>query len=74
MIQPTVDLKGDKDIAMLLKVLEKDILQDRHLIKVLKKLAKPLISTIRKKAPKDTGGLRRSIGIIKRIKYKKGRL
>lgn len=68
----STDIKGDEEVAKLLKVLEKDILQDRHLIKTLKQLAKPLIQSIKKKAPKDTGRLRKGIGIIKKIKYRKG--
>jgi hypothetical protein len=72
----TTDIKGDAEVAKLLKVLEKDILQDRHLVKTLKVLARPLIGSIKKKISSagliDTGNLKKSIGVIKKIKYRRG--
>ena len=73
MLTPTTEIEGADSLDALFKHLGQDALKDAQLKKALRELAKPLISSIRSKTPVDNGTLKRSIGIIKRIKSGRGR-
>lgn len=71
----TASITGDKELDRVLKDLGQNALKDSVIKQGLKKLAKPVIETMKNKseAKKDgTNQLARSIGVIKKIKSKKG--
>ena len=75
MITPLTTITGDKELDRVLKDLGQNALKDSVIKQGLKKLAKPVIETMKNKseAKKDgTNQLARSIGVIKKIKSKKG--
>jgi HK97 gp10 family phage protein len=71
----TTIITGDIELDRVLKDLGQNALKDSVIKQALRKLAKPVIQTMKKKskAKKDgTKELARSIGVIKKIKSKKG--
>jgi hypothetical protein len=76
MLTPTTTITGDKELDRVLKDLGKNALKDSVIKQGLRKLAKPVIETMKKKskAKKDgTNQLAKSIGVIKGVRSKKGR-
>jgi len=73
MLTPTTTITGDKELDRILKDLGKNALKDADIKRGLKKLAKPIIKDIRSNINNVTRNLSKSIGIIKKIRHKKGR-
>tara|TARA_Y100000004_G_scaffold141779_1_gene161254 strand:+ start:565 stop:999 length:435 start_codon:yes stop_codon:yes gene_type:complete len=72
----TASITGDKELDRVLRDLGQNALKDSVIKQGLRKLAKPVIQTMKKKskAKKDgTNQLAKSIGVIKRVRSKKGR-
>lgn len=72
-IIPTTSITGDQKIDQILKALGKEAIKDADIKAVLRKVARPLINDIKSKTPVDEGNLKKSIGIIKGLKGKKGK-
>lgn len=72
-ILPKVSLTGDKQIDQILKELGREAIKDAEIKSVLRKVARPLINDIKSRTPVDEGNLKKSIGIIKGLKGKKGK-
>ena len=70
---PKFSITGDKELDTILRGLGKDAIKDSEIKRALKKVAKPLINDIRKNINNVTGNLGKSIGVIKKIKSRKGR-
>jgi len=73
MITPSAKITGVKNISDLLKELGHDALKDSQIKQGLRKLAKPIIQSIKSKAPVDLGTLKKSIGVIKGLRSRKGK-
>ena len=76
MLTPTVTITGDKELDKILKDLGQNALKDSQVKQGLRKLAKPIIKTMRDEAKaekKGTKQLSKSIGVIRRVKSKKGK-
>ena len=72
----TASITGDKELDRILKDLGQNALKDSVIKQGLKKLAKPVIKTMKDEAKAEKKGTRqlaRSIGVIRRIKSKKGK-
>jgi len=70
---PKFSITGDKELDTILRGLGRDAIKDSEIKRALKKVAKPLIQDIRKNINNVTGNLGKSIGVIKKIKSRKGR-
>tara|TARA_R110000803_G_scaffold14673_8_gene40759 strand:- start:1925 stop:2359 length:435 start_codon:yes stop_codon:yes gene_type:complete len=70
---PKISITGDHKIDQILKELGKEAIKDADIKQVLRKVARPLINDIKSRTPVDKGTLRKSIGIIKGLKGKKGK-
>tara|TARA_Y100001972_G_scaffold30620_1_gene37730 strand:+ start:928 stop:1365 length:438 start_codon:yes stop_codon:yes gene_type:complete len=76
MFTPTTTITGDKELDKILKDLGQNALKDSQVKQGLRKLAKPIIKTMKDEAKaekKGTKQLSKSIGIIRRVKSKKGK-
>lgn len=76
MFTPTTTITGDKELDKILKDLGQNSLKDSQVKQGLRKLAKPVIKTMKDKAKakvKGTKQLAKSIGVIRRVKSKKGK-
>ena len=76
MLTPTTTITGDKELDRILKDLGQNALKDSQVKQGLRKLAKPVIKTMKEKAKADIKGTRqlsRSIGVIRRVRSKKGK-
>ena len=76
MLTPTTTITGDKELDRILKDLGQNALKDSQVKQGLRKLAKPVIQTMKEKAKAEKKGTRqlsRSIGVIRRVRSKKGR-
>ena len=76
MLTPTTTITGDKELDKILKDLGQNALKDSQVKQGLRKLAKPVIQTMKKKAKaekKGTKQLSKSIGVIRRVRSKKGK-
>jgi HK97 gp10 family phage protein len=76
MITPRVTITGDKELDRILKDLGQNALKDSQVKQGLRKLAKPIIKTMKDEAKaekKGTKQLSKSIGVIRRVKSKKGK-
>ena len=76
MITPWVTITGDKELDRILKDLGQNALKDSQVKQGLRKLAKPIIKTMKDEAKaekKGTKQLSKSIGVIRRVKSKKGK-
>lgn len=72
-IIPTTSITGDKQVDQILKALGREAIKDADIKAVLRKVARPLINDIKSRTPVDEGNLKKSIGIIKGLKGKKGK-
>lgn len=76
MLTPTTTITGDKELDRVLKDLGQNALKDSQVKQGLRKLAKPVIETMKEKAKAKINGtkqLAKSIGVIRRVKSKKGK-
>lgn len=78
MLTPTTSITGDKELDRILNQLGNKALKDSVIKQGLRKLAKPVIQTMKQKAKakdtfKATKKLAKSIGVIRGVKSKKGR-
>ena len=69
----TASITGDKELDRILKDLGQNALKDSVIKQGLKKLAKPIINDIRSNINNVTKDLSKSIGVIKKVRSKKGR-
>lgn len=72
----TASITGDKELDRVLKELGQEAIKDSQIKQGLRKIAKPVIETMKKKAKAKKQGtkeLAKSIGVIKKIKSKKGK-
>ena len=69
----TASITGDKELDRALKDLGQNALKDSVIKQGLKKLAKPIINDIRSNINNVTKDLSKSIGVIKKVRSKKGR-
>lgn len=65
-------MTGDKELDNALRQLGKEAIRDSDLKRGMKKLAKPFIKDIKSNIHDVTKNLRKSIGIIRKTKSKKG--
>tara|TARA_Y100001973_G_C5117952_1_gene291165 strand:- start:17 stop:445 length:429 start_codon:yes stop_codon:yes gene_type:complete len=72
MITPLTTITGDKELDRVLKDLGQNALKDSVIKQGLKKLAKPIIKDIRGNINNVTKDLSKSIGVIKKVRSKKG--
>lgn len=70
---PKFSITGDKELDTILRGLGRDAIKDSEIKRALKKVAKPFIKDIRENINDVTGNLRKSIGVIKKVKSRKGR-
>tara|TARA_R110001583_G_scaffold8758_4_gene41456 strand:- start:240 stop:662 length:423 start_codon:yes stop_codon:yes gene_type:complete len=68
----TASITGDKELDRALKDLGQNALKDSVIKQGLKKLAKPIINDIRSNINNVTKNLSKSIGVIKKVRSKKG--
>ena len=76
MLTTTTTITGDKELDRILKDLGQNALKDSQVKQGLRKLAKPIIKTMKDEAKaikKGTNQLSKSIGVIRRVKSKKGK-
>lgn len=76
MLTPTTTITGDKELDRILKDLGQNALKDSQVKQGLRKLAKPIIKTMKDEAKAKINGtkqLAKSIGVIRRVKSKKGK-
>jgi len=72
MITPLTTITGDKELDRVLKDLGQNALKDSVIKQGLRKLAKPIINDIRSNINNVTKDLSKSIGVIKKVRSKKG--
>jgi uncharacterized protein (UPF0147 family) len=73
LITPLTSITGDKELDRVLKALGREAIKDSQIKQGLRKIAKPFIQDIRKNINDVTKNLSKSIGILKKIKSKKGK-
>ena len=73
MIRPTASITGDKELDRLLRDLGDKALKDSVIKRGLKEIAKPIIADIRSNIHDVSKNLSRSVGVLRKIKSKKGR-
>tara|TARA_R100001163_G_scaffold16341_1_gene14770 strand:+ start:6168 stop:6593 length:426 start_codon:yes stop_codon:yes gene_type:complete len=69
----TASITGDKELDRVLKELGQEAIKDNQIKQGLRKLAKPFITDIRSNINDVTKNLSKSIGIIKKVRSKKGK-
>lgn len=69
----TTSIIGDKKLQAILKELGQNAIKESQLKQGLKKLAKPFIADIRSNINDVTKNLSKSIGVIKKVRSKKGK-
>lgn len=73
-MRPLFEITGDKELDRKLKDLGQNALKDSQIKSALRKLAGPVIETMKQNVKNPiTGQLQKSMGIIKNIRSKKGR-
>ena len=73
MITPLTSITGDKELDRVLKELGQEAIKDSQIKQGLRKIAKPFIQDIRKNIHDVSKDLSKSIGILKKIRSKKGK-
>ena len=69
----TASITGDKELDRVLKELGQEAIKDSQIKQGLRKIAKPFITDIRSNINDVTKDLSKSIGILKKIRSKKGK-
>ena len=69
----TASITGDKELDRVLKELGQEAIKDSQIKQGLRKIAKPFITDIRSNINDVTKNLSKSIGILKKIRSKKGK-
>jgi uncharacterized protein (UPF0147 family) len=69
----TASITGDKELDRVLKELGQEAIKDSQIKQGLRKIAKPFITDIRSNINDVTKELSKSIGILKKIRSKKGK-